>query len=301
MSRTSQSFRDGVRSDVSRPPFASFSPLRASSRYRLLALSLVSALLPAAALAQQPGYGPRHSPDFLIGPPHVTLTLRGGMLFPRADSRVFGLAFQEMSLPGDTSRMFKRSDLNAPMITGELGIWTPRADVTFSLGYARGSQTVEYRHWLDNNDQPIQSWTRLAQVPMTVGVKAYLLPRGKQVGRFAFIPSTVQPYLGLAGGTVYHRYREVGDFINFAVTGYPVYTTNYVSTGWSPTVQILGGTDVSLTRRLNVQIDVRYGLASGSLASDFPALAPPPTAAVSPHDKIDLNGLQTTIGFGWRL
>ena len=305
MKRTSQSFRSGLRSVLRRQsPSDPPSRLRARPRPRLLALSLIAALLPGAAFAQRPNpgdYPARHSPDFLIGHPHVTLTLRGGMLFPRADSHLFDQAFSQMSLPGDTARMFKRSDLNAPLLTGEVGIWTPRADITFSIGYARSSKLIEYRHWLDNDDLPIQYWTRIAQVPLTVGLKAYLLPRGHEVGRFAFIPSTFQPYIGLAGGTVYHRYRQVGDFINFAVADYPVYTTSYESMGWAPTVQLLGGAEVSLTRRVNLQMDVRYGWASSSLANSFPALAPPPAGGIAAHDKIDLNGLQTTIGFGWRL
>lgn len=307
MNRTSQSFRCGLRSDdesrrpspPDRPP-----PLRARPRYRLLALSLVAVLLPGAAFAQNPNrgdYTPRHGPDFLIGPPHVTLSLRGGMLFPRANSPLFSRAFSELSMPGDTARRFKRADLDAPSLTGELAIWTPRADITVSLGYARASKMVEYRYWADADDLPIQYWTRFAQVPLTVSLKAYLLPRGRQVGRFAYIPNRYQPYIGLAGGTVYHRYRESGDFINFTNTNLPVYNTNYESTGWSPTVQLLGGSEIGLTRRANLQVEVRYGWATGHLASEFPALAPAPASRIPSHADIDLAGLQTTIGFGWRL
>ncbi len=302
MGRTSQSYRCGLRSDDAsrRPSPSDQRRRRARSRHRFLALSLAAVLVPGVALAQRGRMPPREGPDFLLGRPHVTLSLRGGMLFPRANSPVFNMAFNNLSLPGDTTRMLKRSNLDAPLVAGEVAIWTPRVDITFSLGYARASKNVEYRYWLDDRDLPIQNSAHLAQVPLTVGLKAYLLPRGREVGRFAYIPSTVQPYIGLAGGTVYHRYRESGDFINFAA-GNSVYTTNYESSGWSPTAQVLAGSEFGLTRRANLQVEVRYGWATGSLASTFPALAPAPAADVPAHSDIDLAGLQTTIGIGWRL
>lgn len=294
MYRMSQSFRCGLRSDPSQLLRARRSRLALWSIHFGLALGL---LLPSSLLAQDGG-GRRHSRDFLLGKPHVTLTLRGGMLFP-ANSRVY--PDTQMSFPGDTARRFKRSDLNAPLLAGELAIWTPRADITVALGYARSRQTVEYRFWLDNKDMPIENSVSLAQVPLTVGLKAYVLPRGRAVGRYAYIPSRFQPYVGIAGGTVYHQFRESGDFVNFDIASYPVYGSTYKSSGWAPTVQLLAGNEISLARSVSLQVEVRYGWASGHVGTDFPALGPPPETTIRAHDKIDVSGLQTTLGFAWRL
>ena len=58
---------------------------------------------------------------------------------------------------------------------------------------SRSSTQSEFRHWLDNNDLPIQQTTEFQRVPLTASLKMYLGPPGRSIGRFAWIPKRFAP------------------------------------------------------------------------------------------------------------
>ena len=65
---------------------------------------------------------------------------------------------------------------------------SPRVDAVFSVGTARSSTRSEFRHWLDNDNLPIEQTTSFQRVPLTASLKMYLGDPGRSIGRFAWIP-----------------------------------------------------------------------------------------------------------------
>ena len=91
----------------------------------------------------------------------------------------------------------------------------------------------EFRHFIDNNDQPIEQTTTFRRVPITIGVKQYLTSTGRSIGKFAWIPSRFAPYVGAGGGTMFYSFRQDGDFIDFQTND--VFPSYYASSGWTGT------------------------------------------------------------------
>ena len=219
-------------------------------------------------------------PDFLFAEPRFAFSLRGGMTFPRAGSDVFNSAIENLTLG--------KGDFRA--ITGALDLSfrvTPRLDAVLSGSYSRSSKRSDFRAFLDNNNLPIEQRTRLSQVPLTAGLKAYLLPRGHQIGHFVWIPTRVAPYVGAAGGFVWHRFEQSGDFVDSRDLA--IYSATSVADGWSPTAHVFGGVDIGITRHAALKVEARYAFASADPGPDF-----------SGFTSLDLNGLQTTVGLSWR-
>jgi hypothetical protein len=125
------------------------------------------------------------------------------------------------------------------------------------------------------------------RVPVTASIKAYLSNSGRSVGHFAWIPSRYAPYVGAGGGAMWYRFRQEGDFIDFATS--KVFTDAFMSQGWTPTAQAFVGTDVSLNPRFAVTAEGRYQWARSRLSTDFSQFQP-----------IDLSGFALTAGLSIR-
>src|SRR3990172_12674766 len=87
-----------------------------------------------------------------------------------------------------------------------------RIDLIAGFEISRASVSSEYRDFVDENDLPIVQDTRLTIVPVTLSVKLYLTPRGREVSRYAFVPAKVRPSLGGGGGVVLYQLYQVGNF-----------------------------------------------------------------------------------------
>ena len=219
-------------------------------------------------------------PDFLFAEPHFAFGLRGGMTFPRAGSDVFASAMQNLTLgKGDFRAITGAVDLSFRL--------TPRLDAVLSGSYGRSTKRSEFRFLVDNNNQPIEQRTQLSQLPLTAGLKAYLLPRGHQIGHFVWIPARVAPYVGAAGGFVWHRFEQSGDFVDDRDQA--IYSATSVGDGWSPTAHVFGGVDIGITRHTALKVEARYAFASADPGPDYAGF-----------NSLDLNGLQTTVGLSWR-
>ncbi|MCY4572689.1 MAG: outer membrane beta-barrel protein [Gemmatimonadetes bacterium] len=241
-----------------------------------LALLATAGAIPAAA---------QQGADFLLGAPKVALTIKAGFAQPRAGSG------------GDTESLwdFTREqltvdtrDFGGTSIAGELAVRaSERVDVTLSFGYSLSSTRSEFRDWVDLDDLPIKQTTEFSTFPLTVGVKAYLLDRGRALGRFAYIPRTWNPYVGVAGGAVWYRFEQYGDFVDFETLD--IFTTKFRSTGRGATVHLLGGMDVSINKHMMLVGEGRYALASAPLDRDFVGFP-----------DLDLAGFQITVGISLR-
>jgi hypothetical protein len=238
----------------------------------LLACSAVIAV-PVAARAQDEGKG------FLFGAPLGSLTIRGGWALARARSDFFAFTTERLTLD--------RSDFSSPAIEGDLAFRvTPRTDIVISSGLSGMDRRSEYRGFIDNNDQPIEQTTTFRRVPITLGVRQYLTPTGRSIGRFAWIPTRLAPYVGAGGGIMYYKFRQDGDFIDPSLN---VFSSVYESDGWTRTMHVLAGIDYSLGPRFALNSEARYLWSNAELSRDF-----------SGFDRLDLSGLSTTIGLSVR-
>lgn len=275
-------------------------PARALALLTLVLGGSVLLLAPATAVAQQVvprttppdtaqrgGWGEaptpaRPKPDFLFSQPRGVIELRAGMLFPRANSQVFAYSMQWLTL--------RRRDFDAPSLAADFGFRvTPRLDALLGVGYSRSSHWSEDRDYVEyvgNDTLPIRQKTSLRQVPLTVALRAYVLPRGQQIGHFVWLPARYAPYVGIAGGAVRHRFEQAGDFVDH--NDFSINTQTYVSEGWSPIGQLFGGVDVGFAKRAALKVEARYSWSRADMGHDYE------------FDKIDLAGLQTTIGLSWR-
>jgi len=241
---------------------------------RIVSLLAAAAVTPVVACAQNAGNG------FLFGPPTATFALRGGWAIARAKSDLFSYTTELLTL--------NRSDFSSPDLVADLAFRiTDRTQIVLSGGLSGMDRESEFRHFIDNNDKPIQQTTSFRRVPVTIGVKRYLTSPGRSIGRFAWIPSRVAPYVGAGGGMMWYRFRQAGDFINFETTD--VFSSTLDSQGWAPTGHILAGVDYSMSASFAITSEARYGYAKAKLSNDF-----------SGFERVDLSGLSTTVGLAVR-
>lgn len=226
-------------------------------------------------------------PDgFLLGAPRVSLTFMTGYMQPRAASggdtqSLWDLTREELTV--DTR------DLGGTSIGGQIGVRaSEHFDVTLAITYTHSETRSEFRDWVDQDDLPIEQTTEFVTVPVTVGFKAYLLDRGRSFGRYAFVPRKWNAYAGVAGGLVYYRFQQRGDFVDFETLD--IFTDNFLSQARAPTVHFLAGMEVSMNQRLLLTGEGRYALGTAPLDSDFVGFP-----------DLDLAGFQFTVGLSLRL
>ena len=237
-----------------------------------LALTSLATALPASAQAPER--------DFLFRTPRVTLGIRGGYAVARASSDIFDYTRKQLTVD--------RSDFDAPAFGGQLAMAvTPRVDIAIDLSVASTRTRSEFQDWVDNDDLPIEQETEFYRVPLTVGFKAYLKDRGRSLGRFAWVPAQWAPYVGAAGGWVWYKFAQQGDFVDFETLD--IFWDRYVSKGTAPTIHVYGGADWSLSRSVFLTVEARYAWAKADLSRDF-----------VDFDPVDLSGLQGSLGISIR-
>jgi hypothetical protein len=244
-------------------------------RSRRIIVVLAAALAaPAIARAQDTGRG------FLFGTPMGSVTIRGGWALARAKSDLFSFTTDQLTL--------SRGDFSSPEVGVDLAArLASRTDLVFSSGISGMSRQSEFRHFIDNDNQPIQQTTTFLRVPVTIGIKQYLTSPGRSIGRFAWIPSRVAAYVGAGGGLMYYKFRQAGDFIDFQTTD--VFSSLYASDGWTGTTYAAAGLEYSLGPRFALTTEARYLWSNARLSNDF-----------SGFDHLDLSGASTTIGLSVR-
>jgi len=157
----------------------------------------------------------------------------------------------------------------------------------FDGGYSSSTTPSEFRNFIDNNDQPIQQTTKYKRVPLTIGLKYYLTDRGRAVSDFAYIPSKYAPYLGVGAGTMYYRFQQSGDFVDFNTDDLEIFSTALESNGWAPMAQGTAGMDFTIGPWLALTGEGRYQWARARLDP----------AVFEGFQKIDLSGFTGTVGF----
>jgi hypothetical protein len=234
-----------------------------------LAAALLLAL-PAAALAQRSGDG------FLFRVPTWRLAILGGIAQPRGSSDIYEFVTDELTLT--------RGSFAGALAGASLAFRiAPRVDLSLSASYAGRSAGSEFRRFVGEDDLPVEQRTELHRVPIMASVRLALVPPGRAVGRFAWIPTRVVPFVGGGAGAVWYRLSQDGDFIDKETLD--IFADTFESTGWSVGATAFAGSDVSLGPRYGVTAEGRYLWSKGPMKGDF-----------STFNKIDLSGYDASIG-----
>jgi hypothetical protein len=219
---------------------------------------------------------PRPAPDFLFGRPDGSVGLRGSWIFGRAASDWYDFVTDQLTL--------KTGDFNAPAFGTDVNITVARRlDVVIAFDYTQSTSSSEYRRFVDNNRLPISQQTLVRDANISAGVKFALTERGREVGRLAWVPRRLVPYVGAGGGALWFQVRQSGDFVDF--TDLSVFTDVFDSKGWTPSAHVFGGVDIRILRRAFLSLDGRYLWAAGDLGPDW-----------IDFDPIDLSGLRLSVG-----
>ena len=239
----------------------------------LLAALLCSLALPAVGFAQG-GSG------FLFKQPTVTVKFETGYGLNTTSSEFWDFTRERLTIG--------KRDFDGPYIGGEIAFRaTERWDVALSVGLVQNSVDSEFRDWVDLDDNPIEQVSDFRVVPVTLSAKYYFHDRGRSVGRFAWVPTRLTPYVGAGVGVVSYRFEQVGDFVDFETLD--IFYDRFVSRGEAALFRGLAGVSVSLGGQFELSAEARYSLASADMSSDFQSF-----------DALDLNGLQGVFGIAIR-
>ena len=248
---------------------------------RILAKTIALAFICLCANPQlfAAGQEENQKADFSFGAPKGFLGFRLGRFFPRAEGDIYDMITRQLTID---KHDFRSWDIGAD---GGINL-QERIDLVFSLDYTRRSKESMFRDFVDENDLPITQSTKLEQLPLTGGVKFLLIPRGRRVGRLAWLPSRVVPYIGGGAGILWYRLEQQGDFVD--ETTFEIFPAEIRSSGWTPTAYAGGGVDIHAFKSVFLTLDLRYSWAKPELKRDFVAF-----------DTIDLSGLRATVGLQW--
>lgn len=263
-------------------------------RRRLAALCLVF-LVGAGALLGAPdpaGAQPRQAPDFAFGRPRWSVAIRPLGHVARAEGDFYDFVqeqlFARRTADDDpTDPAAGRLDFNAPGVAFHVGYSaTSRLDVRVGLDYLRSFQPSEMRHFVGSDGLPIEQETRLGQTELSGSITLALLPRGRAIGSFAWIPSRFVPYVGVGAGLTRYRLTQSGEFVD--VFDGTIFPADLMSSAWAGSTHVIAGADVRITVSVGATVEVHYVRAAGDLRGDFEGFEP-----------IDLAGIR--IGAGIRL
>jgi hypothetical protein len=216
------------------------------------------------------------SADFLFSRPRGSIGVRGSWLFASAASDLFDFVTSRLTID--------KTDFNAPGLGGYVNIGVKsNLDAQFGIEYEKSNQPSEYRDLVDNNFQAIEQTTSLRSLNLMASLRVTLVPKGRSVSRFAWVPTRVIPYVGGGGGAVYYEFLQTGDFVDY--TDLTVFPDTFRSTGWAPSLHAFSGVDVQVYRSLYATIEGRYTKASAKLGTDFIGF-----------DPIDLSGFKVSAG-----
>ena len=247
-------------------------------RTRTMQALLVAALfavLPPGDAAAQGGDG------FLFKVPKVSLGFRTGYALPNAGSELFAHTKDQLTI--------ESNDFAGGYYGGEIAVRvSPRLDIALGVGYASSTTRSEFRDWVDTDDLPIEQVTEFSTTPVTLSAKYYLSDRGRTIGRFAWIPSTLNAYAGGGLGFTYYRFDQVGDFVDFETLD--IFTSHFETTGTGFQVHTLAGLDVSISKNVYLTAEGRYLWADAGISG----------TAFQGFDNVDLSGFQFTVGISAR-
>ena len=234
-----------------------------SIRFALALALLLSPVWSGVARAQGTARSPVQPSapgDFMLGRPKGFLAVDGGFLFANAGSDVYDFVTKQLTLD--------KKAFNAPIVGLRLGaLITPRLEVGVLVEQSRTSVTSEYRDFVDNNQLPITQTTGLQEYQVAANLRWSLVPSGRRISRFAWIPRTVTPFVGAGAGAIKYRFEQYGSFVDFQT--FKGFNSSFRSEGWAPSAHAFVGADLRVYRRIYVTGEARYTWSSAPLGEDF--------------------------------
>lgn len=272
-----------------------------SARFAATALLGSFVFLTATAFGAEPaeaGEAAEETPeprlDFRFEAPKVSLGLRGGWAFNRAEGEIYDFLTDELTL--------EKSDFDAPAAAFDFS-WRLKSwlDVVFGVEYTGRERSSEDRHFTDTLGNPIVQDTRLTQVPLTFSLKLYPIGRGRQVGQYAWIRKAVVPYVGGGIGPTWYELKQKGEFVHKTDPDDPdddfcqgepacIFEDVFTSDAWTFAQHAFLGVDIKLTRNIGLILEGRYYWADADVQGDYVGF-----------DPIDLDGARVMLGFNWKL
>ncbi len=239
---------------------------------RTLLGSVVLLILPALPAHAQMGSGD----GFLFRAPTVRLALAAGFASPRGQSDIFDFLTDELTLD-------RRDFASAAFSFSAAYRVAPRVEIGLSTAFAGRTAGSESRKFTGEDDLPVLQSTTLDRATLMATARLSLLAPGRAIGRYAWIPSRVVPFVGGGAGPVWYRLRQSGEFVDPETLD--IFEDQFESKGWSLGATGFGGADISLTPRFGLTAEGRYLWAKGPMNGDF-----------STFNKIDLSGYDASIG-----
>lgn len=223
------------------------------------ALALAITVLNAGAAAAQ------QTVNFSVG----AFSLRG------EDARVNG----DVLIANRDLFLFDFSDFRSASITAE---WlVPLGDyfeAGAGIGFASRTVPTIYDDFVRPDGSEIDQQIKLRTLPFSATVR--ILPLGRN--------RAFQPYVGGGIGATNWRYSETGDFIDFTLSGRPIFHDSYTASGTAIGPVAVFGARVPMGR-MSIGGEIRYQKAEGKLdENDF--LGP----------RLDLGGFHYVATFGLR-
>jgi opacity protein-like surface antigen len=242
-----------------------------AARPLLLAALLLAVALPTHASAQD---------GYMFKAPTATLSLRVGVGGPSANGKLFDFFTDQLTL--------ERRDFRGAALAADVSLRASnQLDVVIGVAYDGTSNSSEFADWVDQDDQPIEQTTTFTRIPLTVGAKLYLMPRGRSLSTHAWVPVRLTPYVTGGAGYMFYDLVQEGDFVDFETL--EVFGRRFESSGGGATFHAGAGGEWWITPRLGLNAEGRYSWASGSLDPDF-----------ADFGDIDLRGFQLTTGLAVR-
>lgn len=242
----------------------------------------LAGILAGALLAMAPATA-RAQADFLFDRPAVSLSLFGGLSLPGEGSDLFDFVREQVTL--------EEGDFAAPAVLAEVALRaTERLDLVVGVEHASRTRASEMRDWVTMDDLPIPQTNQFTRTGLHVGAKAYLLPRGRAISRFSWVPNRWSPYLGGGVGVTRYEFVQEGDFVDYQTLD--IFESRIASSGHGMTTHALAGVQLSITPRFLLRGEYRYTWGAGQASrSDFSA----------DFGDMDLSGSGVLIGAAMRL
>ncbi len=228
----------------------------------LIALAVLVASVPGARAqsAPTPVITPSAPSDFMLGRPRGFVSVDGGFLFASAGSDLYDFLTEQLTL--------ERKNFNTPIVGGRIGVAiSPRLEVAVLYENAKSQTASEYRDFIDNAGLPITQTTMRQDHQIAATVRWSLLPSGRRISRFAWVPRAVTPFVGAGAGAIKYQFEQYGSFVDFQTLR--VFNDTFRSKGWAPSAHVLAGADLRVYRRLYVTGEARYTWSSAPLSADF--------------------------------
>lgn len=243
-----------------------------------LALGAIALLVPAQVDAQD---------DFLFGQPLLTLSVYGGWSMPAEGSDLFSETSRELTIQdGDFASALGMAEAAFRV--------TDRIDVALSLSHAGRSVQSEMAEWEWADGRPIVQATRFSRTRLLASGKYYLMPRGREISRYAWIPHRWTPYVGGGAGVSWYDYSQEGDFAVQRGTDpndRDILELSLESSDSGLTALALAGVQMTLSPRFLVRAEYRYLWGSGDLDP----------VTFEGFEPIDLSGSNVLVGISMRI